>query len=154
NIEATHPRDIAVEFNGAVQAAPTTRTRVADERSTAQLMRTPKAILSKAVDAYIAYLKTAKRNEAAKHATRTLRDLLDQSCSRGTLQVKDITEDCLLKHYEWLRTEGCKRATRTGEVTGCSERTIANKHNRIRSFLLWCNADVSRMMPDAPKFEA
>jgi integrase len=141
NIEAAHPRDIAIEFNAALNDAPSSRARVAEEKKAKQGNT---AILRRAVTAYYDHLRRVNRPEALEQAKQTLADLLDHGCKR-TVMTKNVDADCLLSHYEWLRTEGCRRMARSGEKTGCSERTVHNKHTRIRSFLIWCKVNTSFM---------
>ncbi len=39
-------------------------------------------------------------------------------------------------------------------VRGCSDRTVSNKHKRLRSFLIFCKLDHKEILPPTPKYDA
>lgn len=96
-----------------------------------------------------AYIKDCKQRgalEAAEQAKLTLDEFIHGSkvsgwkgCPVG--YVRSIERGHILAFHDSLRKRGM------------SERTIHNRHERLRAFLRWCNMDVKTVMPPAPKFE-
>jgi integrase len=59
----------------------------------------------------------------------------------GRTFVDEITREDILKFHKALRARGC------------GERTVSNKHNRLRAFLRYCKIDHTAVMPPSPKYE-
>jgi integrase len=87
--------------------------------------------------AYILDLQRRHVLEAAEQA-RVVLEEFDEVC--GSMFVKMVTRDCIFRYHAKLRKRGL------------SERTIANKHNRVRAFLRFHKIDVA-FMPPVPRYE-
>jgi integrase len=81
-----------------------------------------------AASAYVTDLENTRKMEAAENARLVLAEF-EQSCH--SLFVKMISRDCIIAFQKALRKRGL------------SERTIANKHQRVMSFLKWAKVDTS-----------
>jgi integrase len=75
--------------------------------------------------------------EAAAQA-RLVLDEFVPLCS--VIYVRGITRDDVLRFHTALRKRGCK------------DRTVANKHDRLKAFLRFCKVDTA-FMPGTPKYE-
>ena len=87
--------------------------------------------------AYVTDLEREQKLEAAENAKLVLTEF-ETVCSSD--HVKRITRDNVLDYHAALRKRGL------------SPRTIANRHNRLKSFLRWCKVD-TKFMPDEPKYD-
>jgi integrase len=104
--------------------------------------RNPRTVIRTAVPLYIRYLEKQKHLEAMQQSKVVLREFSDICNSAGIVLVRSITEDTLLDYHEWLG----KRDQ--------SERTIANKDQRVRSFIKWCNVGLDmKSLGKPPKYE-
>lgn len=126
-IESRDPRDAVVTLLGARRAAQ----KAGDTRNAHALVKT-------AVAAYINDCKRRGVPEAAEQARVTLNEFVPLCHSS---YVRWITREMVLDYHAMLRKRGV------------SERTIANKHARVKTFLKFCKVDVS-FMPPAPRFES
>lgn len=95
------------------------------------------ALLKVAAAAYIRYCKDRKASEAAEQA-RLVLDEFQKACD--TQYTRAVTGDCVFRFHDALRKKGLEN------------RTIANKHARLKSFFRFCKIDTS-FMPPAPKWE-
>ena len=59
----------------------------------------------------------------------------------GRTFVDEITREDIFKFHKALRARGC------------GDRTVSNKHNRLRAFLRYCRVDHTAVMPPSPKYE-
>jgi integrase len=124
-LTSTDPRDAAL----ALDRAKRHQRRVPVE---------DKAVIKTAVKAYIADCKARKALEAAEQARHVLDEFVP-ICN--VTYVRGITREHILKFHSALRKRGM------------SDRTVSNKHGRLKSFLLFCGVDVKKVMPPAPKYE-
>jgi integrase len=130
NLDIKHGRDAVLLWD-----AITRRVTKAAQIASGDVKRLQ--TIKSAAAAYVDDLKRENKLEAAENAEQVLAEF-EKSCS--SIYVKMITRDCVLRYHEALR-----KAKR-------SERTIANKHNRVKWFLNWCKVDTS-FMPDEPRYE-
>jgi integrase len=59
----------------------------------------------------------------------------------GCVYADEISRDSVLKFHRALRARGC------------SDRTVANKHKRLRSFLIFLKIDYKEFLPPTPKYD-
>ncbi len=97
-------------------------------------------ILKKAVAAYIKDCKQRKATEAAVQARLVLEEQFLPLC-KGVTHVRFVTREHIFAFHKSLRDKGM------------AERTIHNKHMRLRAFFRFCKVDVS-FMPPIPKYES
>jgi integrase len=95
------------------------------------------AVLKSAAKAYIADCEARKAMEAAAQAKLVLNEFLPLC---NVTYVRGIDRATVLAYHATLRKRGL------------SERTVANKHVRLRAFLRFCKVS-TEFMPDAPKYE-
>jgi integrase len=86
---------------------------------------------------YIQDRKNAGALEAALQAENVTDEFI--ACCGKTF-VDEVTKDDVVAYHRWLRKQG-----RT-------DRTVANKHQRLRSFFRFAGIDVA-IMPQKPKYE-
>jgi integrase len=98
-----------------------------------------RAYLRRAAGLYIQDAENRKAMEAAQQA-RLVTDEFMQVC-RKTF-VDEVVKDDVYRFHRALRDRGC------------SDRTVANKHARLRSFLRFSGANLAEIMPPEPKYEA
>ena len=60
----------------------------------------------------------------------------------GRTFLDEITRDDVFKFHRALRKRGC------------SDRTVSNKHKRLRSFFIFAKLDYKEIMPPTPKYES
>jgi integrase len=94
--------------------------------------------LRRAANLYIQDRKDQGAMEAARDAQNVLDEFL---ASSGRTFLDEVTKDDIYAYQASLRKQG-----RT-------DRTVANKHNRLRSFLRFAGIDVKTIMPQKPKYE-
>lgn len=128
-VNTSNPRDAVLALERARRAAPLQGRR-----------RDPRKYLKEAAAAYIADLGEQKHYEAQAQARVTLNEFMKLPMVRTTSHTMLIGREQVLAFHTALR----KRRQ--------SERTVANKHDRLKSFLRWCKVDVS-FMPPAPKYD-
>lgn len=95
--------------------------------------------LKNAAAAYVQDCKDRRAFEAAEQA----RNVLDEFVPLCAVSyVGGVTRQHVLDFHKVLRKRGC------------SDRTVANKHLRLKSFLKFAGVDVKAVMPPVPKYEA
>jgi integrase len=94
--------------------------------------------LRKEVDRYVTDRENANRTEAARQARRYLDDFT--AITKKTF-VDELTPDDIYAFHAHLRKNGA------------SDRTVANKHARVRSFLIFAGANLKAVMPEKPTYE-
>lgn len=105
----------------------------------------PFKFIKESIDLYVRDLRLRKKLEMAEKAAHALEEFR-LSCSVDDRRVKrtghtsGITRAHVLRFHAFLRQRGN------------SERTIADKHARVRAWLRFCKVDTS-FLPPAPKFE-
>ncbi len=83
-----------------------------------------------------------RKNQGAIEAARDAQNVLDEfRANSGRTFLDEVTKDDIYAYQAGLRKQG-----RT-------DRTVANKHNRLRSFLRFAGIDVKTIMPQKPKYE-
>jgi integrase len=95
------------------------------------------ALLKNASLAYIADCQARRAMEAAAQARLVLDEFVPM-CS--VIYVRGITREDVLTFHAALRKRGC------------TDRTVANKHDRLKAFLRFCKVDTA-FMPGTPKYE-
>jgi integrase len=125
-VPTCHPRDVILFWERARRIAKPARGQPANV-----------ALLKNAADAYVKNRRDARKMEAAEHARLVLDDFI-KVCT--TPYVRSVTTKCVEDFHAALRGRGL------------SERTIANKHERLRSFFKFLKLDTS-WFPDAPDYE-
>ncbi|WP_420239205.1 tyrosine-type recombinase/integrase [Telmatobacter bradus] len=93
--------------------------------------------LLKASGRYVADAEARGAKEAAMQARLVLNEF--QTISRR-IYVDEIVREDVLRFHEALRKRGC------------APRTVANKHNRLKSFLLFAKADAG-IIPPEPRYD-
>jgi integrase len=93
--------------------------------------------LRAAASRYIADTESRQAMEAAAQARLVLAEF-EAVCRRTYLD--EITREDVLRFHEALRKRGC------------APRTVANKHNRLKSFYLFAGLD-AKAMPPAPRYD-
>jgi integrase len=96
------------------------------------------AVLKNATKAYIKDRQQSKAPEAAMQA-RVVLDEFVPLC-KGITYTKAVTREHVLAFHNALRERGC------------SDRTVANKHRRLKSFFLFCKIDTA-FLGSVPKYE-
>jgi integrase len=124
-LETCHPLEAAQAFNKA--------RRLAASQPAAPKLR----LLRDAASAYIADCKQRNAMEAAAQAKLTLDEFVPLA---NTPYVNAVTRQTVLRYHGAMRKRGL------------SPRTIANRHDRLKSFLRWCKVDV-KFMPETPRYE-
>jgi integrase len=125
-IPETNPRDAVLALQKVVRAA----AQAGDTRNSL-------AVIRKAKDAYIKDCERRGASEAAVQAGVVLKEFVPLC---NVTYVKGITREMILDFHAKLRRRGL------------SERTIANKHERVKAFLKFCGVD-TKFMPPVPKYE-
>ncbi len=59
----------------------------------------------------------------------------------GRTFADEVTREDVFKFHRALRARGC------------SDRTVSNKHKRLRSFFIYCKLDYKAIMPPSPRYE-
>ena len=128
NIDTCHPRDAYKAWEKAIKVA-------------APASNAPKianiGLLKHAATAYVKDRKEARKMEAAGISRLVLDEFLNVC---PVTYSRQVTRECVLNFHAALRKKGN------------SERTIANKHARLKSFLKWLKLD-TKWMPPAPDYE-
>jgi integrase len=94
--------------------------------------------LRREANAYIEDRKNARAMEAARKAENVLSEFIAVS---GRTFLDEVTRDDIFHYHAYLRKQGRE------------DRTIAEKHTRLRSFLRFAGVDVKSLMPEKPKYE-
>lgn len=127
--DALAARDAKEKLMAAKTAALDAGAKIVEEPTRTYLRR--------AAALYIQDAENRKASEAAEQA-RLVTDEFMEVC-RKTF-VDELTRDDIFRFHRALRERGC------------SDRTIANKHARLKSFLRFAGADIS-IVPPKPKYE-
>jgi integrase len=126
SVETGNPRDAVLALQKAKRAA----LNAGDAQNSL-------AVIKKAVGAYIKDCERRGVPEATEQARVTLNEFIPLC---NVTYVRGITREMVLDYHQMLRKKGL------------SERTIHNKHTRVKSFLKFCKVDTS-FMPPAPRYE-
>jgi integrase len=94
--------------------------------------------LRRAAGLYVDDRKNNQALEAARDAEQVTGEFI-ADCGKTFLD--EVTKEDILHYHKTLRKQGQ------------SERTIANKHQRLRSFFKFAGLNVNAMMPAKPKYE-
>lgn len=125
-VESCNPRDAVLALNHA--------NRVARLSGDAQGRL---ALIRHAAKAYIDDCRQRGVLEAAAQARLTLDEFVPRA---NATYVSSVTRDTILKYHAAMRARGL------------SERTIANRHDRLKAFFRWCKVDTT-FMPPTPRYE-
>ena len=129
-IETCNPRDAVVVWGRA--------RRMAASQPAEYGLR----LLRDAAAAYVADCEQRQAMEAAAQARLTLDEFIAvmKSSTPGAAYTHSLTRKNVLAYHAAMRKRGL------------SPRTVANRHDRLKSFLRWCKVDTS-FMPDTPRYE-
>lgn len=94
--------------------------------------------LRREANLYIEDRKNARAMEAAAKAENVLSEFIAVS---GRTFVDEVTKQDIFDYHAYLRKQGRE------------DRTIHEKHTRLRSFLKFAGVDVNTVMPEKPKYE-
>jgi integrase len=125
-VPESNPRDVVI----ALQRAR--KTAAASNDPASRL-----AVLKNAAKAYIDDLGARQRLEAQAQARLVMDEFLPLC---NVTYVRGVDRAMVLAFHAKLRKRGL------------SERTVANKHDRLKAFLRWCKVDAS-FMPESPDYE-
>jgi integrase len=83
-----------------------------------------------------------RKNQGALEAARQAEGVTEHFiASSGKTYIDEVTKDDVYDYLASLRKQGN------------SDRTVANKYARLRSFLRYAGLDIKNVMPDKPKYE-
>jgi integrase len=122
-----NPRDVVI----ALRRAQNVALGAGDTRN-------PLIHIKTAAPAYVKDCVQRKKPEAAIQAKKTLDEFV-RYCP--VAHVRSITREMVLSYHKGLRAKGL------------TERTIANKHTRVKSFLRFCNVETAFMKGITPAYE-
>jgi integrase len=130
-IPECHPRDAMYALQREERAA-----------KAAGAARDPLLVIRTAKEGYVRDLTQQKKSEMAQKANHVLGEFQTfcENHKFKTLHMRSITRQHILDFHAQLRKKGN------------SERTIHDKHQRVKAWLRFCKVDTS-FMPPAPKFE-
>lgn len=94
--------------------------------------------IRRAAGLYIQDAENRKAMEASEQARLVTEEFME--ICRKTF-VDEIVKDDVYRFHRALRERGC------------GDRTVSNKHARLKSFLKFAGVDVKEVMPAAPKYE-
>ena len=94
--------------------------------------------LRKEADLYVKDRENAGRMEASRQAKNALDEFI--GCTKKTF-IDELKKDDVYNFHAVLRKRGL------------TPRTIANKHQRLSSFLRFAGVNVKALMPEKPKYE-
>ena len=92
--------------------------------------------------ASLAFEDDAKQRGALESAEVNRHVTAEFIAVTGRTYVDEITRDDVFRFHKALRARGC------------SERTVSNKHKRLRSFFRYCKLDYADILPPTPKYDA
>jgi integrase len=109
--------------------------------------------IRQSVEAFIGLKEASGHEAAATHTRIALNDFLDYIGRRRTY-VDEVTTEDVLGWRKWLKgAHGQGRQGKRGNVRGKnSDRTVANKHDRLASWLQYAGYPKEKI-PPAPKYE-
>jgi integrase len=129
----------AAALNAKIAKEKLLNAKTAAKDAGVTLVETPgRTYLRRAAKLYIQDRKDAGAMEAARQAENVTDEFI--ACCGKTF-VDEVTKDDVVAYHRWLRKQG-----RT-------DRTVANKHQRLRSFFRFAGIDVAAIMPQKPKYE-
>ncbi|HEX4065296.1 MAG TPA: site-specific integrase [Acidobacteriaceae bacterium] len=128
-VKSCHPRDAMI----AVQSAQ----RRANQEGAA---RNPLRYIESAAATYVRDLHQRKKHEMEEKARHVLEEFQEICRKAGIIHTISITRQHILNYHKDQRTKGS------------SERTIADKHQRVKAWLKFCKIDTS-FMPPEPTYE-
>jgi integrase len=128
--DAMAARDREANLLVAKETASAAGARVVEEEHRKYIRR--------AADRYIQDCENRKAMEAAEQARLVTDEFME--VTRKTF-VDEIVKDDIYRFHRALRERGC------------GDRTIANKHARLKSFLKFAGVDVKTVMPPEPRYE-
>jgi integrase len=102
--------------------------------------RNPLRYIEGAIDAYVNDLEQRKVSEMAEKSRHVLGEFQEVCRRAGIVHVISITRQHVLNFHKAQRAKGS------------SERTIADKHQRVKAWLRFLKVDTS-FMPPVPKYE-
>lgn len=83
------------------------------------------------------------KSRGAMDAAEVIKHVMDEFISvSGKTYVDEITREDVFSFHKTLRNRGC------------GDRTVHNKHMRLRSFLKFCKLDYAAILPPAPKYDS
>lgn len=94
--------------------------------------------LRREANAYIQDRKNAGAMEAARKSENVLDEFIAIS---GRTFVDEVTKQDIFDYHAYLRKQGRE------------DRTLSEKHTRLRSFLKFADVDVDAVMPEKPQYE-
>ena len=103
-------------------------------------------------------LEEPSRVYLRKQALNFEQDALDRNATEAALVKRLVTDEFIqttgLTFADEVRREHVLAFHKTLRTRGCGDRTVANKHARLKSFLCFCGLDTKdeKIMPPAPKF--
>jgi integrase len=105
----------------------------------------PFKFIKGSTDLYVRDLEQRRKPEMAEKARHVLEEFrlscsVDDRRLKGTGHTTGVTRAHILRFHTFLRERGN------------SERTVADKHQRVKAWLRFCKVDTS-FMPPVPKFE-
>jgi integrase len=89
---------------------------------------------------YIQRAEDRGKDEAAETYAKALEHFLEAMNNRGTRFIDEVDEDAMIAFQGWLRKHGN------------GDRTIRNKHDAVRGFLMWAGAD-KKVLGPKPTYE-
>lgn len=92
--------------------------------------------------AALAFEEDAKQRGAMESAEVNRHVSAEFMAVTGRTYVDEVTREDVFKFHRALRARGC------------SDRTVSNKHKRLRSFLIFCKLDHKEILPPTPKYDA
>lgn len=96
------------------------------------------------------------RRTLVRSAASYIKDAEDRGASEAALQARSVSAEFLrmLKktYVDEVEREDVFRFHKALEKRGCKERTVANKHQRLTSWLRFAGVDKS-ILPPTPKYE-
>jgi len=116
----------------ALEKAKDAGLKVADEE--------PRKILRDEAARYIQRAEDRGKDEASVTYAKALEHFLDAMDKRVIRFVDEVDEDAMIAFQGWLRK------------LGNGDRTIRNKHDAVRGFLMWAGADKKNLGPK-PSYE-
>ena len=132
-----HPAHVIREWEIAKKRAAPAKGRPANT-----------GLLKNAADAYVKSLHASQKHVAAEHGRLVLAEF-QKVCT--TPYVRSVTAQHVDAYHAALRKGGLTVSKCKGR-RGLSERTIANKQDRLRSFFRFLKLD-TKWMPEKPKYE-
>lgn len=108
------------------------------KREASGTVRSNLHLIGPAIDAYVHDLGKQRKSEMSEKARNVLGEF--KTFNPHIVGVISMSRDTILRFHAQLRAKGN------------SERTIADKHQRVKAWLRWCKVDAS-FMPPAPKYE-